>query len=45
MKYSCYVCDTFFVIDTTDIAGCADDNTPYSVGKNKYDLERKLQKA
>ena len=34
-----------FMIDTIDIAGYADDNTPYSVGKNKYDLEKKLQKA
>ena len=33
------------MIDTTDIASCADDNTPYSVGKKPCDLETKLQKA
>ena len=29
----------FFMIDTIDIASYAVDNTHYSVGKNKYDLE------
>ena len=35
----------FFMLDTIDIASYADDNTPYSVGKNQCDLETKLQKA
>ena len=30
------------MIDTTDIASYADDNTPYSIGKNQYDLEKQL---
>ena len=33
------------MIDNTDIASYADDNTPYSVGKSQCDLEPKLQKA
>ena len=35
----------FFMLDNIDIAGYADDNTPYSVGKSQYDLETKLQKT
>ena len=34
-----------FMINTIDIASYADDNTPYSVGKNRYNIETKLQKA
>ena len=33
----------FFIIDTIDIASYADGSTPNSVGKNKCDLETKLQ--
>ena len=33
------------MIDTIEIASYADDNTRYSVGKNQYDLETKLQMA
>ena len=35
----------FFMIDNIDIASYADDNTPYNVGKSKFDLEIKLQQA
>ena len=35
----------FFMIDTTDIAGYADDNTPSNVGKNNVTKKPKLQKA
>ena len=35
----------FFMVDNIDIASYADDNIPYSVGKNQCDLETKLQKA
>ena len=35
----------FFMVDNIDIASFADDNTPYSVGKNQCDRETKLQKA
>lgn len=31
--------------DTINIANYADDNTPYSVGKNLCELETKLQKV
>ena len=40
-----FLCDIFFMIDTTDIASYADDNTPYMIGKNQCDLETKLQEA
>ena len=29
----------FFMIDTINIASYAGDNTPYSLGKNQYDLK------
>ena len=32
------------MIYTVDIASYADDNTPYNVGKNPYDLEKKLKR-
>ena len=35
----------FFMIDNIHIASYADDSTPYSVGKSRYDLETKLQKT
>ena len=33
----------FFMVDNTDIASYADDNTPYSVGKSHCDIETNLQ--
>ena len=32
--FNIFLCDMFFMIDTTDIAGYADDNIPSNVGKN-----------
>ena len=32
------------MVDNTDIASYADDNTPYSARKSQCDLETKLQK-
>ena len=32
--FNIFLCDMFFMIDTTEIAGYADDNTPSNVGKN-----------
>ena len=40
-----FLCDMFFMLDNIDIAGYADNNTPYSVGKSQCDLEQKLQKT
>ena len=34
----------FLMINTADIASYADDNTPYSVGKNQCKLEKKSYK-
>ena len=43
--FNIFLCNIFFMIGTINIASYADDNTPYSVGKNQCDLETKLQKA
>ena len=43
--FNIFLCDMFFKIDNIHIASYADDNTPYGVGKNQYDLETKLQKT
>ena len=47
LLFNIFLCDMFFIfmINTKDIASYADDNTPYSVGKNRYNIETKLQKA
>ena len=31
--FKVFLCDVFFMLDNTDIASYADDNTPYSGGK------------
>ena len=33
--FNIFLCDMFFMIDTTDIDSYVDHNTPYSVGKNQ----------
>ena len=43
--FNIFLCDMFFMIDTIDIASCADYNTPYSVGKYQCDIETKLQEV
>ena len=43
-----FVIDTIDIVDTTDIVSYADDNTPYSVGKNQWVIkviQTKLKKA
>ena len=40
-----FLCDMFFMIDTTDIASYANNNNPYRLAKNQSDLKSKLQKA
>ena len=35
----------FFLVDSVDIAGYTDNNSPCTIGKNKYELENKLQIA
>ena len=43
--FNIFLRNMFFMVDNIDIASCADDNTPYSVGKSQCDLETKLQKT
>ena len=43
--FNIFLCDLFFIIDTTDTRSYADDSTPYSVEKSQCDRETKLQKA
>ena len=42
---SLFFCDLFFIINETDFASYADDNTPYVVGNNIEDVIIKLQNA
>ena len=40
-----FLYDMFFLVDSVDIAGYTDNNSPCTIGKNKYELENKLQIA
>ena len=40
--FKVFLCDVFFMLDNTDIASYADDNTPYCGGKSQYNLETKF---
>ena len=35
----------FFLGDSVDIANYVDNDTPYSIGKSKYEVENKLPMA
>ena len=41
--FNLFVCDAFILVDSEDIASYADDNTLYSIRKNKYGVENKLE--
>ena len=43
--FNIFLCHLFFTINETDFANYAEDNTPYVVGNNIYDIIMKLQKA
>ena len=43
--FNIFLYDLFFTINETDFANYAEDNTPYVVGSNIYDIIIKLQKA
>ena len=40
--FNLFLCDTFILVDSEDIASYA-DNTLYSIRKNKYGVETKLE--
>ena len=43
--FNIFLCDLFFIMNETDFASYADDNTPYVVGNNIEDVIIKLQNA
>ena len=43
--FNIFLCDLFFIMNETDFASCADDNTPYVVVNNIEDVIIKLQNA
>ena len=45
LLFNIFLCDLFFVMNETDFATYADDNTPYDVGHNIEDVIIKLQNA
>ena len=40
--FKLFLCDTFILVDSEDIASYADNNL-YSIRKNKYGVENKLE--
>ena len=42
--FNVFLCDIFFLIDTVDIASYSDDNTPYTIRKKQYEIEKKKEK-
>ena len=45
LLFNMFLCDLFFIMNETDFASCADDNTPYVVGSNTEDVIINLQNA
>ena len=45
LLFNIFLCDLFFIMNETDFASYADDNTPYVVGSNIEDVIIKLQNA
>ena len=45
LLFDIFLCDLFFIMNETDFASYADDNTPYVVGDNIEDVIIKLQNA
>ena len=45
LLFNTFLCDVFLIMNNTELASCADDNTPYAVGSNKEELIVKLQNA
>ena len=43
LLFNIFLCDLFLAISNIELAGYADDNTPYAVGNNIEELIAKLQ--
>ena len=41
--FNILLCDMFLSADSVDIASYADDNTPCTIGKNKQEVENKIE--
>ena len=45
LLFNIFLCDLFLIMNNTELASYADDNTPYAVGNNIEELIVKLQNA
>ena len=45
LLFNSFLCDLFFIMNDTDFASYADDNTPYTTEKNMEDAISKLQNS
>ena len=45
LLFNIFLCDLFLIMNNTELASYADDNTPYVVGNNKDELIVRLQNA
>ena len=41
--FNIFLCNLFLLLDLVDIASYADDNTPYTIRKNEYEIKSKLE--
>ena len=45
LLFNIYLCDTFLIMNNTEVASYSDNNMPYAVGNNIEELIVKLQNA
>ena len=44
LLFNIFLCDLFLMVENTDFASYADDNTPYTTGVNNEEVITKLEK-
>ena len=45
LLFNLFLCDLFLIMENTDIASYADDNTPYTTGNSTEKVIQKLENA
>ena len=45
LLFNIFLCDLFLIMENTDIASSADDNTPYTTGNSIEEVIQKLENA
>ena len=45
LLFNIFLCDLFLIMENTDIASYADDNTPYTTGNSIEEVIQKLENA